>query len=136
MTAQDTLLRLALRLDGVVSGAMGVAFVALSPLLDGRLGVPAAFLLPLGAFLVVYGGLVYRLAASETVPREGVLAVIAANLAWVAVSLGFLALDAFSPTTAGQVITAVQAAGVAGFAALQTAGLRRQAAAAPARWAG
>jgi hypothetical protein len=135
MTAHDTLLRLALKLDGVVSGAMGVAFIAASPLLDGWLGVPAAFLIVLGAFLVVYGRLVYDLAVSETVPRAGVVAVIGANLAWVAASAGFLALDAFSPTTAGQAITALQAAGVAGFALLQAAGLRRLDAAAP-RWAG
>jgi hypothetical protein len=132
MTAHDTLLRLALKLDGVVSGAMGVAFVAASPLLDGALGVPAAFLIALGVALVVYGRLVYDLAVSRTAPRHLVLAVIGANLAWVALSAGFLALDAFSPTVAGQVLTAVQAAGVAGFAALQTAGLRRQSAAAPA----
>jgi hypothetical protein len=136
MTAQDTLLRLALKLDGVVSGAMGAAFVAASPLLDGWLGLPLGFLVPLGVSLVVYGRLVYDLAVSESLPREGVLAVIGANVAWVAASAGFLALDAFSPTTAGQVITALQAAGVAGFALLQTAGLRRQGAAAPARLAG
>ncbi len=136
MTAHDPLLRLALKLDGVVSGAMGVAFVAASPLLDGWLGLPAGFLIPLGIFLVVYGRLVYGLAVSETVRREGALAVIGANLAWVAASVGFLALDAFSPTAAGQAITAFQAAGVAGFALLQTAGLRRQGAGAPARLAG
>ncbi len=61
---------------------------------------------------------------------------IAADVAWVAMSLGCLALDAFSPTTAGQVITAVQAVGVAGFAALQYVALRRQAGGAPAPQAG
>jgi hypothetical protein len=136
MTPQDTLLRLALKLDGVVSGAMGVAFVAASPLLDGWLGLPVAFLIPLGASLVVYGRLVYDLGGSETLPRQGVLAVIGANLVWVGASVGFLAADAFSPTTLGQVLTAVQAAGVVGFAALQSVGLRRQAAGAPARLAG
>ena len=121
----DWLLRLVLKADAAVTGANGVAYVAAAPLLDGWLGVPAGFLVAVGAFLVVYSGLVLRLATRPAVPRAGVVAVIAANALWAVVSLAFLGLDAFSPTTAGQVVVAVQAVGVAGFAALQYVALRR-----------
>ena len=50
---------------------------------------------------------------------------IGLNLAWAADSFLLLALDGFSPTVAGQVVVAVQAVGVVGFAGLQYAGLRR-----------
>ncbi|MGH2945460.1 MAG: hypothetical protein ACRDPC_04240 [Solirubrobacteraceae bacterium] len=87
--------------------------------------MPGGFLVAVGAFLIVYSGLVLRLATRPAVPRAGVVAVIAANALWAVVSLAFLALDAFSPTTAGQVVVAVQAIGVAAFAALQYVALRR-----------
>ena len=56
-------------------------------------------------------------------PRAAVVAVIAANALWVVDSLIALALDWFTPTTAGQVLIALQAVGVAGLAALQYVGL-------------
>jgi hypothetical protein len=87
--------------------------------------VSTGVLLAVGAFLAVYSALVLRLATRPTIPRAGVLAVIDANVVWAAGSLLVLALDTFSPTTAGQVVIAVQAVGVAGFAALQYVGLRR-----------
>jgi hypothetical protein len=51
--------------------------------------------------------------------------VVDANIVWAAASVLFLALDTFTPTTAGQVWIALQAAAVAGFAVLQYAGLRQ-----------
>ena len=53
------------------------------------------------------------------------IGVIAVNVLWAVDSVLVLALDAFTPTLAGQVVIAAQAAGVAGLAALQAAGLRR-----------
>ena len=66
-----------------------------------------------------------RLATRPAMPTTGVVAVIAANLAWAVGSLAALAFDAFTPTTAGQVWIALQAAVVTAFAVLQWAGLRR-----------
>jgi len=54
-----------------------------------------------------------------------VIAVIAGNALWALDSALLLATDWLSPTTAGQVVVALQALGVAAFAALQYAGLRR-----------
>ena len=52
-------------------------------------------------------------------------AVITGNVMWALDSALLLEADWFSPTTAGQVVIALQAAGVAGLAALQYAGLCR-----------
>lgn len=124
-TARTDLLRLALVADAAVTGANAVAYLAGAFVLDSVLGVPAELLLALGAFLAVYSGLVLRLATRPSIPRGGVLVVIEANLAWAAASLLVLALDTFTPDTAGQIWIALQAAVVAGFAALQWVGLRR-----------
>jgi hypothetical protein len=124
-TARADLLRLVLVADAAVTGANAVAYVAGAPVLDSWLGVPTGALVAIGAFLAVYAALVLRLATRPEIPAAGVTAVIAANAAWAAGSILALALDTFTPTTGGQVWIAVQAAAVAGFAALQWIGLRR-----------
>jgi hypothetical protein len=68
---------------------------------------------------VLFAGAVWLVATRRTVSRGAVLAVIGANALWVAGSLVFLALGESSPTTAGSVWIGLQAAVVAGFAALQ-----------------
>jgi hypothetical protein len=121
----DGLLRLALKLDAAVTAANGVAYLAFGALLDGWLGVPYAFLAGVGAFLLAFAAFVGRIASRPVVPRPAVVAVIAGNAAWVAASVALLLVDALSPTLAGQIVVALQAAGVAGFVGLQSAGLRR-----------
>lgn len=124
-SSRPDLLRLALVADAAVTGANAVAYLAGAFILDELLGVPGGLLIGLGAFLAVYAALVLRVATRPTIPRAGVLAVIDANLAWAAASVLVLALDAFTPDTAGQVWIAAQAAAVAGFAVIQWIGLRR-----------
>jgi hypothetical protein len=123
--AEGDLLRLALVADAAATGADAVGYLAGFALLESWLGVPTGFLLGVGAFLAVYSALVLRLATRASMPRPAVGAVIAANAMWALGSLLALALDWFSPTTAGQVVIAVQAVGVAAFAALQSIGLRQ-----------
>ena len=123
--ATGGLLRFALMFDGVATGANGVIYLAGAPLLDGWLGLPAEMLMAVGAFLIVYAALVLRLATRPAMPRVAVVAVIAANVLWAVDSLIALAADWFTPTTAGQVLIAVQAVLVAGLAALQYVGLRQ-----------
>jgi hypothetical protein len=123
--ATGGLLRFALTLDGVATGANGVIYLAGAPLLDGWLGLPTEMLIAVGAFLIVYAALVLRLATRPEMPRVAVVAVIAANALWAIDSLIALALDWFTPTTVGQVLIAAQAVLVAGLAALQYVGLRQ-----------
>jgi hypothetical protein len=123
--ATGGLLRFALTLDGVATGANGVLYLAGAPLLDGWLGLPAEMLMAVGAFLIAYAALVLRLATRPAMPRTAVVAVIAANTLWAIDSLLALALDWFTPTTAGQALIALQAVLVAGLAALQYVGLKQ-----------
>jgi hypothetical protein len=137
MTAQTTtattstarpsagLLRFALQADAAVTALNAVAYLAAFALLDGWLGVPAALLIGVGAFLLAFAAFVGRLSSRAEMGRGAVIGVIAVNLLWTVDSLILLAVDAFSPTVAGQIVIAVQALGVAGLAALQYVGLRR-----------
>jgi hypothetical protein len=119
------LLRFALRFDALTTAVGGVGYVAAFALLDGWLGLPSGLLIAVGVALAAYGLLVWQLAARPAMPRIAVVAVIAANAIWAVDSFVLLALDGFSPTLAGQILIAVQAVAVAGYAALQYLGLRR-----------
>ena len=119
------LVRLALRLDAVVTGANGVAYLAAAGLLDGPLGVEASTLRPIGAFLIVYVAIAVALVSRPERPSPAaVRVVIAANLIWAADSLIVLAAGWLDPSTGGAAWIALQALVVAGFAGLQAAALR------------
>jgi hypothetical protein len=117
------LLRRALQLDAIVSGANGAVYLALGGVLDSALGVPASLLWPLGALLIVYAGFVWYAASSQR--RAAAWAVIATNVGWAAASLAVLAAGWLSPTTAGGVWIALQALVVAALAGVQLYALRR-----------
>jgi hypothetical protein len=111
-----------IRLDGLVSGASGLALAAAAPLLDNAFGIPTLVLVPLGLFLVAYaGGLL--LLARRRVPSAGVKAVIAGNALWAAASVVVVVADWLTLTTAGAAFVLVQAAAVAVIAGLQLRGL-------------
>ena len=118
------LVRLALRLDAVVTGANGAAYLAVASLLDGPLGVEASTLRPIGASLVVYAIAVALVSRPERPSAAAVRVVVAANVIWAVGSLIVLAAGWLDPTTGGGVWIALQALVVAGFAGLQAAALR------------
>ena len=121
----DALARIALKLDAVVTGANGVAYLAAASLLDGPLGMPAGFLRGVGAFLIAFAACVAYVATRPTLDRRAVAAVVALNALWVIDSLALVAFGWYDPTTGGAVWAALQAIVVAGFAALQAHALRR-----------
>jgi hypothetical protein len=121
----DGLLRFALKTDAAMTAANGLAYLAGCALLDGWLGMPAALLAGVGAFLLVFAAFVGRAATRPEISRVAAGGIIAANVVWAVDSVILLLVDGFTPTLAGQIVIAVQAAGVAGLAALQYAGLRR-----------
>jgi hypothetical protein len=123
--AGDGLLRVALKLDALVTGANGVAYLALAVPLEDLLGLEASFLRAAGAFLVLFAAFVWAVARQEHISRTAALAVITANLLWVIDSIALLISGWQDPTTAGAVWIAMQAVTVAGFAALQAVGKRR-----------
>ncbi|MGY1686212.1 hypothetical protein ACI8AK_11540 [Geodermatophilus sp. SYSU D00867] len=118
------LLRVALRLDAVVTGANGLAYLAAAPLLSDLLGVPAGALRGLGAFLAVFAAGVALVAARPRVPRGATEVVVGANALWAAGSVVAVVAGRFDLTAAGTVWVLLQAAVVAGFAALQLTALR------------
>ncbi|MFF7788728.1 hypothetical protein [Streptomyces sp. NPDC007991] len=122
-SAPQSMLRRFLALDAAVTGANALAYLAFSGPLGRFLGVDAALLLAVGAFLAAYAAGVGLLASRRQPPALGVRAVVDANLAWTAVSLVALALW-LSPSTAGGVWTVLQSLVVAAFAALQYSALR------------
>jgi hypothetical protein len=125
-TRPDSLLRLALRLDAVVTGANGAAYLVAAPLLDDVLGLSAGLLRGIGVFLLVYGAAVWLVGTGPRISGAAVEAVVVANVLWAIGSVVAVVTGAGSPTTVGAVWLVLQAVVVAGFAALQLAGLRRR----------
>ncbi len=119
------LLRLVLRLDAAVTGANGAAYLLAAPLLDDLLGVPSGALRGLGAFLLVYAGGLALVAARPVVSPVATEAVIGANVLWAVGSVALVVAGGFALTGVGTAWVLLQAAVVAGFAALQLTALRR-----------
>jgi hypothetical protein len=122
----DSLLRLALRLDAAVTGLNGAAYLVAAPVLDDVLGLPGGLLRGLGAFLLVYAAAVWLVGAGARISGGAVEAVIGLNVSWAIGSVVAVLTGLGSPSTVGAVWLVLQAAVVAGFAALQLAGLRRR----------
>lgn len=113
------MLRIALKLDAVVTGANGAAYVLAAGPLEDLLGLSPALLRSIGAFLLMFAGAVWLIASRPELSPPAVLAVIAVNVLWAIDSVAFLALGFSDPTTAGAVWIVLQALVVAGFAELQ-----------------
>lgn len=119
------LLRRALHLDAIASGATGaLLLVAAVPLTD-VLGTAVWFERAVGGFLLGYAAAVLVVAARAVPARRPVLAVIAFNAVWTLDSLLFAVAGWFPLTAIGVAFVLAQAAAVAGFGLLQAAGLRR-----------
>lgn len=119
------LLRLALRLDAVASGALGVLGLAAAPLLGDLLGPSSAVVLGVGAFLGCFAVALGLLAARPAIPRAGAWAVVLGNSGWVLGSVVAVVVGWTSLTALGVAVVLAQAMAVAVFAATQWLGLRR-----------
>jgi hypothetical protein len=124
------LLRFALTIDAIASGASAVLLLAGAGFLSTPLGLPEDLLRFAGIILVPFVALVGYLATRETPAAGAVWAVILINLAWVAGSVFVLIGGVTSPTMLGYAFVAAQAVAVLIFADLQYFGLRRFSAAA------
>jgi hypothetical protein len=122
------LLRLALRMDAVVTGANGVAYLTLFGPLEDLLGLDPTVSLALGAFLVAYAVGVWVVSMPAVANRTAVGLVIEANVLWVLLSVAAVAFGWLGLKTVGEVWGVMQAGTVAGFAGLQFMALRRAAA--------
>ncbi|MGW0249220.1 hypothetical protein ACWDYH_21575 [Nocardia goodfellowii] len=125
MAPGPKLLRLSLRLDAVVTGVNGLAYLALSGPLESLLGLDRAIGIPIGIFLTLYGITVAVIANPATPNIPAARGVATLNTTWVAVSLIALSTGALDLNLAGSIWTVLQAATVGAFAALQYLGIRK-----------
>lgn len=126
VSSGSTFLRRVLALDAAVTAGNGLIYLVGAGPVGRLLDVQPDLLTGLGIFLVAYGAAVGYLAARPVPPSGWVRVVIGANVAWVAASLCAMLFGWLDPSTAGKVWIPLQAAVVAGFAALQAAGLNRR----------
>ena len=120
--SREALLRLVLKLDAVVTGANGLAYLAVAGPLEDLLGVDAAAQRPIGAFLMLFAAGVWVVATRSAIAPRAVMAIAGANALWVIASLAFAIAGVSSPTTVGSVWIVLQALVVGGFAFLKAAG--------------
>ncbi|MGV9597052.1 hypothetical protein ACWDR1_10315 [Streptosporangium sandarakinum] len=123
--SEAKLLRFALKLDAIASGATGLALLAVAAISGSMFGLPAAFLVPVGAFLAVFAADLLYLSTRPVVSRAAVIAVMVVNVAWVVASVEMLIAGWFPMAGLGTAFVIFQAVGVAGFTGLQFAGLRK-----------
>ena len=121
-------LRTILMADGVVSGVAGLAMALGAQTLGPLTGLPEALLQTAGVALAPWTVALIWLARSRTIPRPGVMAVIAVNIGWVLASVAVLFVS--PPTAFGYAFVIAQAVAVGVFAELQIIALRRAPAAA------
>ncbi|MGM4963990.1 hypothetical protein AB7714_10825 [Tardiphaga sp. 1201_B9_N1_1] len=128
MINPSLLLRRAIQIDAIVSGAMALLLTFATGLLARLLHLPEALLLESGLFLIAYAALVGWLGTRATMPKLLVLVIIIGNALWTLGSIGLLFSGAVTPNLLGQIFVAAQAIAVGVFAELQYIGLHRSAA--------
>jgi hypothetical protein len=119
------LLRFALTIDAIASGASALLLLAGAGFLSGLLGLPQELLRIAGIVLVPFVALVGYLATREAPSAGAVWAVILINIAWVLGSVFVLVGGLTNPTMLGYAFVAAQAVAVLILADLQYFGLRR-----------
>jgi hypothetical protein len=124
LTKPPLLLRRALLVDVVGSGAVALLLVAGAGPLPDLLGLPALLLRSAGAFLVAYVAYVAFVATRERIPAGLAWSIVALNAAWAFASLGLLQTSLVVPTVLGTAFVVAQAVAVAAFGVTQYVGLR------------
>lgn len=125
-TERTSLLRVALKLDAIVTGANGAAYLIAAGPLSDLLGLSPALLRGTGAFLLAFAAAVWITATRPTILRPAAYAIVAANALWAIGSVVAAIAGMGTPETVGTIWIVLQAIVVAGFAELQLAGLRRK----------
>lgn len=120
----SSFLRRSLQIDGAASGLCGVLLLAGAGPLSSLMGLAGPGIARMvGALFVVYAAALLWNAARATVSRDGALAAVVLNAAWVAGS-AVVILD--GPLTAlGNLAVAAVAVAVLLFAILEAVGLAR-----------
>jgi hypothetical protein len=123
-SSTDALLRFALRLDATLTGMAGLAGATLADPLSRLTGLSATTEYLLGAAFVIYGLVVYTLAALPTLRGVGI-GVSVANAVCTVATLIIVVADAAPLTQLGIAATLATGVYTAFFAYLQYLGVRR-----------
>jgi hypothetical protein len=118
----DSLLRFAMRVDATLTGLGGLAVAVVADPLSSLTGLTSIQEYSLGAFFVLYGLVVFSLAALPNLRRAGV-GVVVANIVYTLAAVA--AAGAIPMTAFGVAATLATGVYTAGFAALQYLGVRR-----------
>jgi hypothetical protein len=120
----DSLLRFAMRLDATLTGFAGLLIAAAADPISSLTGLSSFAEYGLGAFFVLYGLVVFVLAAAPDLRRAGI-GVVVANAVFTVAAVVVVAADALPLTATG--IGATLASGVytALIGYLQYLGVRR-----------
>ena len=119
------LLRRALVVDGVFSGASGAALTLGATVFAGATALPHGLLLGAGLFLLPYAAFVGFLGTRANLPRALVWFVIAGNALWVVESAVLLLAHQVAPNALGVALVIAQAVAVAALAEAQALGISR-----------
>ncbi|QLL06452.1 hypothetical protein [Mycobacterium vicinigordonae] len=121
----DSLLRFAMRADATLTGLMGLLVAVAADPISRLTGLTSGQEYSMGAFFVLYGLVVFGLAALPNLRRAGI-GVVAANLAYTVAAI--IAAELVPMTAVGVAVTLATGVYTAAFAGLQYLGVRRLAA--------
>ena len=122
--SRDSLLRLAIRLDATLTGLLGLGVAAAADPLARLTGLTPGQEYAVGASFVLYGAVVYALAARQSLRPIGT-ALAAFNLAGTFGAAALAATDVIPLTGAGVAVVLACGAYTAVFSVLQYLGVRR-----------
>lgn len=125
MIVPSRLLRRALVLDALASGATGLLTASGARILAGFCNLPESLLTYTGLSLLPFAAIVGLMARRDTVPAAIVWAIVAYNALWSFDSLALLISGWIAPNAFGYFFIAGQAFVVAVLAECQYIGLRR-----------
>jgi hypothetical protein len=120
----DSLLRFAMRADATITGLAGLIVAAAADQLSSLTGLSSAAEYGMGAFFVLYGLVVFSVAAAPDLRRAGI-AVVIANVVFTVAAVAVVAVGALPLTGVGVIATLASGAYTALFAYLQYLGVRR-----------
>jgi hypothetical protein len=121
----DNSLRVALRLDALVSAAFAALVLIGGPMLVDLLGASLTLLWSVGVAVLVWSGALWWVQLRARINPRAVWTIIALNLMWALESVLLVVLGWVPLTGLGVAFVLLQAAAVLGLTDLQFVGLRR-----------
>jgi hypothetical protein len=120
----DSLLRFAMRADATLTGFAGLGVAAAADPISSLTGLTSVEEYTLGAFFVLYGLVVFTLAALSNLRRAGI-GVVIANVVFTLAAVAVVAADWLPLTAVGVAVMLASGAYTALFGGLQYLGVRR-----------